>query len=171
MEKLYQGEFSPKGLSPLPLAFVGDGVYELLVREHLLAQGNCPVKKLNSRKVELVRCQFQAQALERLWPRLTGEEQEVALRGRNAHVGHVPKNANVADYHGATALEALFGYLYLGGEGVPPAGAVCPGDGRTLRKAVAHEGEESPYLAAGRAVYAGGFGGVRCRGKRLYSAQ
>ena len=63
MEKLYQGEFSPKGLSPLPLAFVGDGVYELLVREHLLAQGNCPVKKLNSRKVELVRCQFQAQAL------------------------------------------------------------------------------------------------------------
>ena len=67
MEKLYQGEFSPKGLSPLPLAFVGDGVYELLVREHLLAQGNCPVKKLNSRKVELVRCQFQAQALERLW--------------------------------------------------------------------------------------------------------
>ena len=116
MEKLYQGEFSPKGLSPLPLAFVGDGVYELLVREHLLAQGNCPVKKLNSRTVELVRCQFQAQALERLWPRLTGEEQEVALRGRNAHVGHVPKNANVADYHGATALEALFGYLYLGGE-------------------------------------------------------
>ena len=95
---------------------MGDGVYELLVREHLLAQGNCPVKKLNSRKVELVRCQFQAQALERLWPRLTGEEQEVALRGRNAHVGHVPKNANMADYHGATALEALFGYLYLGGE-------------------------------------------------------
>lgn len=40
----------------------------------------------------------------------------MALRGRNAHVGHVPKNANVADYHGATALEALFGYLYLGGE-------------------------------------------------------
>ena len=66
MEKLYQGEFSPKGLSPLPLAFVGDGVYELLVREHLLAQGNCPVKKLNSRKVELVRCQFQAQALEHI---------------------------------------------------------------------------------------------------------
>ena len=116
MEKLYQGEFSPKGLSPLPLAFVGDGVYELLVREHLLAQGNCPVKKLNSRKVELVRCQFQAQALERLWPRLSGEEQEVALRGRNAHVGHVPKNANVADYHGATALEALVGYLFVTGQ-------------------------------------------------------
>ena len=115
MEKLYQGEFSPKGLSPLPLAFVGDGVYELLVREHLLAQGNCPVKKLNSRKVELVRCQFQAQALERLWPRLTGEEQEVALRGRNAHVHSVPPSASRADYLKATALECLLGYLYLHG--------------------------------------------------------
>ena len=116
MDTLLQEGQTPQSLSPLTLAFVGDWVYELLVREHLVAQGNCPVKKLNSRKVELVRCQFQAQALERLWPRLTGEEQEVALRGRNAHVGHVPKNANVADYHGATALEALFGYLYLGGE-------------------------------------------------------
>lgn len=117
MEKLYQGEFSPKGLSPLPLAFVGDGVYELLVREHLVSQGNCPVKKLHSRKVELVRCQFQARALqEGLWPLLTPEEREVAHRGRNAHVGHVPKNASVADYHGATALEALFGWLYLEGK-------------------------------------------------------
>ena len=115
MEKLLQGDISPKGLSPLPLAFVGDGVYELLVREYLAAQGNCPVKKLHARKVELVRCQAQAQALEKIWPQLTPEEQEVALRGRNAHVGHVPKNAALADYHGATALEALFGYLYLSG--------------------------------------------------------
>lgn len=116
MEKLLQGDISPKGLSPLPLAFVGDGVYELLVREYLAAQGNCPVKKLHARKVELVRCQAQAQALEKIWPQLTTEEQEVAQRGRNAHVGHVPKNAALADYHGATALEALFGYLYLSGD-------------------------------------------------------
>lgn len=116
MEKLLQGDISPKGLSPLPLAFVGDGVYELLVREYLAAQGNCPVKKLHARKVELVRCQAQAQALEKIWPQLTPEEQEVAQRGRNAHVGHVPKNAQVADYHGGTALEALFGWLYLKGE-------------------------------------------------------
>lgn len=116
MEKLLQGDISPKGLSPLPLAFVGDGVYELLVREYLAAQGNCPVKKLHARKVELVRCQAQAQALEKIWPQLTPEEQEVAQRGRNAHVGHVPKNAALADYHGATALEALFGYLYLSGD-------------------------------------------------------
>lgn len=116
MEKLLQGDISPKGLSPLPLAFVGDGVYELLVREYLAAQGNCPVKKLHARKVELVRCQAQAQALEKIWPQLTPEELEVAQRGRNAHVSHVPKNAALADYHGATALEALFGYLYLSGD-------------------------------------------------------
>ena len=115
MEKLLQGDISPKGLSPLPLAFVGDGVYELLVREYLAAQGNCPVKKLHARKVELVRWSARAQGLEKIWPQVTAEEREVAQRGRNAHVGHVPKNAALADYHGATALEALFGYLYLSG--------------------------------------------------------
>ena len=82
MEKLLEGDQSPKGLSPLTLAFVGDGVYELLVREYLVSQGNCPVKKLHSRKVTLVRCQAQAQALSQvLWPLLTEEEREVALRG------------------------------------------------------------------------------------------
>lgn len=103
-------------LSPLDLAFVGDGVFELLCRELLLRGGSCPVKKLHQRKTELVNCQAQARALEKLWPGLSEEERAVALRGRNAHVGHVPKNASTADYHGATALEALFGWLYLGGE-------------------------------------------------------
>ena len=117
METLLQEGGAPQGLSPLPLAFVGDGVYELLVREYLIAQGNCPVKKLHSRKVELVRCQAQAQALrEALWPLLSEDEREICLRGRNAHVGHVPKNATVEDYHSATALEALFGWLHLQGE-------------------------------------------------------
>ena len=57
----------------------------------------------------------QAQAVERLKPLLTGEEADILRRGRNAHVGHVPKNASVAEYHAATGLEALFGYLYLCG--------------------------------------------------------
>lgn len=105
-----------RGLSPLTLAFVGDVVYELLAREHIVAGGNCPVKKLNAKKVELVCCQAQAKAFERLWPQLTEEERDVALRGRNAHVGHVPKNATVEEYHGATALEALFGWLHLKGD-------------------------------------------------------
>ena len=103
-------------LSPLDLAFVGDGVFDLLCREQLLQKGSCPVKKLHRRKTGLVNCQAQARALERLRPVLTEEEWAVALRGRNAHVGHVPKNASAADYHGATALEALFGWLYLSGE-------------------------------------------------------
>ena len=54
--------------------------------------------------------------MERLMPILTEKEKEIFLRGRNAHVGHVPKNASVAEYHAATGLEALFGYLYLQGE-------------------------------------------------------
>lgn len=118
MEKLLNAAFQPLNeMSPLTLAFLGDGVYELFVREYLVSRGSCPVKKLHSRAVELVRCEAQAKALsEDLWPLLTEEEQAVALRGRNAHVGHVPKNAEVGDYHAATALEALFGYLYLKGE-------------------------------------------------------
>lgn len=108
------GEF--RLLSPLDLAFVGDGVFDLLCRELLLKDGSCPVKKLHRRKTELVNCRAQAQALQTLWPLLSEEERGIALRGRNAHVGHVPKNASPADYHGATALEALFGWLYLAGE-------------------------------------------------------
>lgn len=103
-------------LSALDLAFVGDAVYDLLAREYLVEAGSCPVKKLHQRKAQWVNCAAQSAALKALWPRLTGEEQAVALRGRNAHVGHVPKNAAPADYHGATALEALIGWLYLKGE-------------------------------------------------------
>ena len=106
----------PQRLSALDLAFVGDGVFDLLCRELLLEGGSCPVKKLHQRKTDLVCCKAQAEALRTLWPSLSEQEQAVALRGRNAHVGHVPKNASTADYHGATALEALFGWLYLRGE-------------------------------------------------------
>lgn len=118
MERLLNAEAKPLNeMSSLTLAFLGDGVFELFVREYLVSKGSCPVKKLHSRAVEMVRCEAQAAALsESLWNILTEEEQAVVMRGRNAHVGHVPKNASVADYHAATALEALFGYLYLKGE-------------------------------------------------------
>lgn len=102
-------------ISALDLAFVGDGVYDLLAREYLLQDGACPVKKLHQRKAGWVCCRAQARVLRELWQGLTEEEQGIALRGRNAHVGHVPKNASVADYHGATGLEALFGWLYMTG--------------------------------------------------------
>lgn len=118
MAKLLDAASPPlREMSPLALAFLGDGVYELFVREYLVSHGNCKVKKLHGMAVELVRCEAQAQALsEILWPLLTEEERQAAQRGRNAHVGHVPKNSRIEDYHGATALEALFGYLYLKGE-------------------------------------------------------
>lgn len=106
-----------KELSPLDLAFVGDGVYDLLAREYLVEGGSCPVKKLHQRKAEWVCCGAQARILRAVWERLTQEERAVALRGRNAHVGHLPKNASSADYHASTALEAVFGWLYLRGEG------------------------------------------------------
>jgi len=99
------------------MAFLGDGVYELLVREYIVGKGNCPVKKLNSAKVDMVRCEYQAKVLhEVLEPMFTEEEKDICHRGRNAHVGHVPKNSTVADYHAATAFETVFGYLYLKGD-------------------------------------------------------
>lgn len=102
-----------KNISPLTYAFVGDSVYELLVRDYVVSLGNAPLKKLNSTKVEYVRCEFQAAAVSKLLPYFTEDENNVFLRGRNAHVGHVPKNSTTADYHLATALECVFGYLYL----------------------------------------------------------
>ena len=106
-----------KTVSPLTFAFIGDGVYELFVREYIVNKGNCPVKKLNNAKVELVRCEFQAEVSKNvLEPLFTESEKDIYLRGRNAHVGHVPKNSNVSDYHAATGFEAVFGYLYLTNE-------------------------------------------------------
>ena len=107
---------NPKLLSPLALAFIGDGIFELMVRERLVRQGNCPVKRLHQRSVEQVCCRAQARFVEILRPVLTEEEEAVYKRGRNANVGHIPKNASPADYHAATGLEALFGYLYLQGD-------------------------------------------------------
>ena len=66
-----------KEYSPLTLAFMGDSVYELLVRNYLVSEGNCPVRSLNKRKVELVRCQSQAKALTFMWPALSEEEKEI----------------------------------------------------------------------------------------------
>ena len=111
--RLTEFECSPKELSPLALAFVGDGVYDLMIREKLLCEANRPVKELNLKKVEIVRCQAQAALIKKLEPKLTEEETEIFRRGRNAHAGHAPKNASSADYHMATGFEALLGYLYL----------------------------------------------------------
>lgn len=115
MSRIENSPCDPKLLSPLALAFIGDGVYDLFVRERLVCEANRPVKKLNEEKVSIVRCSSQAKLVEKLMPILTEEELDVLKRGRNAHTQHIPKNATSADYHSATALEALLGYLYLAG--------------------------------------------------------
>lgn len=101
--------------SPLNLAFLGDGVYELMVRDYLLRQGNRPVKEHNLHKLALVSCRAQARGAQGILPLLTEKELEVYKRGRNAKTATVPKSASTADYHSATGLEALMGYLYLSG--------------------------------------------------------
>ncbi len=110
MERLYPQEIDMHTLSPLALAFVGDGVYSLLVRERLLSQANRPVSELHSQSVRDVRAEAQSAAIERILPLLSEEEEAVFKRGRNAH-----STRTGADYHRATGLEALFGYLYLAG--------------------------------------------------------
>ncbi len=116
LERLWNKPCDPASFSPLALAFIGDGVYDLFVREQLICQGNCPVGTLHKTAVKSVCCQAQAQAVQKLMPILTEEEQAIYKRGRNAHTSRTPKNATVADYHAATGLETLFGYLYLKGD-------------------------------------------------------
>lgn len=111
MERLYPKEVDLHTLSPLALAFVGDGVYSLLVRERLLSMANRPVNDLHKMAVGAVRAEAQSAAMNRLLPLLTPEETAVFKRGRNAHTFR-----SGADYHNATGLESLFGYLYLDGQ-------------------------------------------------------
>jgi ribonuclease-3 family protein len=101
----------------LSLAYVGDAVFELMVRTELTTGGEAStVKKLHDRAVELVSAKAQALVVERLLPHLDEEETAIYKRGRNAHVNSVPKGSTATEYHAATGMEALFGYLYLSGK-------------------------------------------------------
>ena len=104
---------NPKQLSPLNLAFIGDCVYEMLVRETLVTDANRPVNDLHRESVKFVSAKAQTAAFEKIKDILTEEEMAVYKRGRNAKVGHSPKSATEGEYHCATGVEALFGYLYL----------------------------------------------------------
>ena len=111
MERLYPMDVDVRTVSPLALAFVGDGVYEMMVRERLVCLANRPPRELHREAVKLVRAEAQAEAIEAMMPLLTEKELAVYKRGRNAHTAR-----NSDDYHRATGLETLFGYLYLSGE-------------------------------------------------------
>mgnify|MGYP001019026556 CR=1 FL=1 len=125
-------DFEPRQLSPLTLAFLGDAVFELLVRNRLVRMGSRPSLELHRLSVQEVCCNAQSKASNLLVPLLTEEETAVFRRGKNARPGHFPKNADQKDYHNATALESLFGYLYLCGrsERLEELFAITVGDGK-----------------------------------------
>ena len=102
-----------RAISSIGLAHLGDAVFELLVRTHLCARGKETGKGLHRATVALVCAQRQAIFADTLLPVLTEEELAVFKRGRNANVHSIPHSADRAEYQKATALEALFGYLYL----------------------------------------------------------
>ena len=102
-------------VSSLGLAYIGDCVFELLVRSHLLLSGRHTNRSLHAAAVQYSRAPAPAAAMERLLPLLTEEELTVFRRGRNSHVNSIPKNADVGQYHAATGLEGLLGWLYLKG--------------------------------------------------------
>ena len=115
MERFYNKDCDVNNLSPLTLAFMGDTVFDLFVRERLICQANRPVNKLHNLASKTVNAASQAKAVKKIMDLLTEEEQAVFRRGRNCHTNHKAKNAAEGDYHYATGFEALFGYLYLKG--------------------------------------------------------
>ncbi len=104
-----------KSVPTLNLAFIGDGVYDLLVREYLVTHSSAHVGELNKLKVDMVNCKSQAEYMTLIVDSLTEEELDVYKRGRNTKVNSASKHGTLSDYHTATGMEALFGFLYLKG--------------------------------------------------------
>ncbi len=115
-EKFECKEVDIKTYSPLTLAFIGDCVYDLIIRTVIVERGNKTPASLHKSKSLIVKAQAQAELIEALADELTDEETSVYRRGRNAKSYTTAKNASVADYRKATGLEALIGYLYLKNE-------------------------------------------------------
>lgn len=100
-------------VSPLTLAYIGDGIYELVVRSVMVARTNTRAGLLHRQTSQLVKAEAQSKMMDILMPQLTPEEESVYRRGRNAKSPTMAKNATAADYRRATGFEALMGYLYL----------------------------------------------------------
>ena len=99
--------------SPLTLAYIGDGVFDLIIRTVVVDKGNTSPNELHRHTSSIVKAHTQALMAEALMEELTEEEHDVYRRGRNAKSFTTAKNATVADYRKATGFEALMGYLYL----------------------------------------------------------
>ena len=114
MQEIFQlREVEIQEYSPLTLAYIGDGIYELLIRTLVVNEGNNPVQKLHKETSALVQASAQSKMMRRLQEELTEEEYAVYKRGRNSKSVSPAKNQSVTDYRRATGFEALMGYLYL----------------------------------------------------------
>ncbi len=115
-EQFQQEDVDIKTYSPLTLAYIGDAIYDLLIRTLLVDKGNTQVNKLHRRASSLVKAEKQSQMIEILEQHFTAEELQVYKRGRNAKSVTSAKNASIIDYRRATGFEAVMGYLYLKGK-------------------------------------------------------
>ena len=106
-------EVEAKQYSPLTLAYIGDGIYEIIIRTILVGQANAPVNVLNKKASSIVKAEAQANLIHAIEEELTEEELAVYKRGRNAKSYTSAKNASIRDYRTATGFEALMGYLYM----------------------------------------------------------
>jgi len=102
-----------RALSPLTLAYIGDAVYEMIIRTIVVGRANRAANELHKRTVKYVNAGVQAALIEAVMEELTEEEEAVYKRGRNAKAHTSAKNASIQDYRKATGFEALVGYLYL----------------------------------------------------------
>jgi ribonuclease-3 family protein len=102
-----------KSYSPLVLAYIGDGIYDLVIRTYIVRQGNMPVNKINQKVRNYVKASAQKDLYFKIEEDLSEEEMSIFKRGRNAKSQTKAKNASLSDYRIATGVEALFGYLYL----------------------------------------------------------
>lgn len=103
----------PSTYSPLALAYMGDAVYDLIIRTLFVEKRNMPARKLHQQTIQLVKAAAQAELILAIEDQLTEEEDAVFKRGRNAKASSVAKNADIHDYRNATGFETLCGYLYL----------------------------------------------------------
>ena len=113
---IHLDENSLGGMSMLGLAHMGDCVFEIMVRSWLCCHGKVTSRGLHKETVHYVSAPAQAKAVEKIIDKLTEDESAVYRRGRNTRVNSVPHNADIAQYHAATGLEALFGWLWLQGK-------------------------------------------------------
>lgn len=99
--------------SPLTLAYIGDGIFDVVIRSIVVGRGNTPVNQLHHKTSHIVKAHSQAMMAEVLLDEMTDTEKDIYRRGRNAKSHTMAKNATVMDYRSATGFEALMGYLYL----------------------------------------------------------